>query len=163
GNLWLLPWEALTLPDGRYAIEKHQIGYLTSGRDLLPSVAAKVKAKAPLVLADPDFDLDPAKASDAARRLLGKAPDEEATRALSGAFRLGKVRRLLGTASEAAAITPSLKAFSGASPRVHTQAETLEAVVKGARSPRVLVLSTHGFFLADQEVPRDDSGGAGKA
>jgi CHAT domain len=33
GNLWLLPWGALTLPDGSYALEKHPISYLTSGRD----------------------------------------------------------------------------------------------------------------------------------
>jgi hypothetical protein len=59
GNLWLLPWEALTLNDGKYAIEKYQIRYLTSGRDVLPSAWPKAKVRAPLVLADPDFDLNP--------------------------------------------------------------------------------------------------------
>jgi CHAT domain-containing protein len=162
GNLWLVPWEALMLKGGDFAVEKHHISYLTSGRDLIPAPAAKVKPGAPLVLADPDFDLDADKARTAARRLLGKSPDEEATRALSSGFRLGTVRRLPATAGEAAAITLSLKAFAGSAPSVYTQAEALEAVVKAARSPRVLVLSTHGFFLADQEVPRDDSGGAGK-
>jgi CHAT domain-containing protein/Tfp pilus assembly protein PilF len=158
GNLWLFPWEALTLPDGKYAIEEHHISYLTSGRDLIPASAAKVKAGAPLVLADPDFDLDPAKAGAEARRLLGKAADEEATRALPGAFRLGTVKRLLATAGEAGAIAPSLKRYAGATPRVHTQTEALEAVFKAARSPRVLVLSTHGFFLPDQQAPRDEAG-----
>jgi tetratricopeptide (TPR) repeat protein len=92
GNLWLLPWEALTLQDGKYALEEHHISYLTSGRDLLPVPAAKVKASAPLVLADPDFDLDPTKAQAEATRLLGPA-SEEATRALSGGLRLGRVPR----------------------------------------------------------------------
>jgi CHAT domain-containing protein/Tfp pilus assembly protein PilF len=152
GNLWLLPWEALTLPDGSYAIEKHPISYLTSGRDLLPAAAGAVKAQAPVVLADPDFDLEAARARAEGRRLLGKSPGEEATRALSGAFRLGAVRRLPATASEAAAITPSLKAYTGATPRLFTGEQALEGVVKAARSPRLLVLSTHGFFLPDQEV-----------
>jgi CHAT domain-containing protein len=156
GNLWLLPWEALTLPDGKFAVEKHLVSYLTSGRDLLPPPQAKVKATAPLVLADPDYDLDAGAARRASRRLLGSA--DEATRALPGAFRLGAVRRLRGTAAEARAITPSLKAYTGMTPRVHTESEALEAVVKAARSPRVLVLCTHGFFLPDQEVPRDDKG-----
>jgi CHAT domain-containing protein/Tfp pilus assembly protein PilF len=157
GNLWLLPWEALTLPDGKFAVEKHLVSYLTSGRDLLPPPEAKVKVTAPLVLADPNYDLDAGAAARAAKRLLGAA-DEEATRALPGAFRLGAVRRLKGTAAEARAILPSLKAYAGVAPRVHTEAEALEGVVKAARHPRVLVLCTHGFFLPDQEVPRDDKG-----
>jgi CHAT domain-containing protein/Tfp pilus assembly protein PilF len=161
GNLWLLPWEALTLKDGAFAVEKHHISYLTSGRDLLHASAARVKVSAPLVLADPDFDLDPDRARGEAKRLLGKEADEEGTRALPGAFRLGAVRRLKGTAAEARAITPRLKEYAGVAPRVHTGEQALEAVVKAARNPRVLVLCTHGFFLPDQEVPRDDKGGAG--
>jgi CHAT domain-containing protein/Tfp pilus assembly protein PilF len=162
GNLWLLPWETLTLSDGKYTIEKYHIGYLTSGRDLLPSVAAKVKVTAPLVLADPDFDLDPKKARAEARRLLARSVSEENTRSLAVAPRPGQVRRLAGTAAEAKAITPSLKAYAGVAPRVHTRSEALEAVFKATRNPRVVVLCTHGFFLPDQETPRDGRGGVGK-
>jgi CHAT domain-containing protein/Tfp pilus assembly protein PilF len=158
GNLWLLPWEALTLEDGRYAIEEHRISYLTSGRDLVPAPAAKVKVSAPLVLADPDFDLDAGRARGAAGRLVGRAIDEGAVGPPPGGFRLGTVKRLLATAGEARAITPSLKQYAGIAPRVHTQAEALEAVFKAARSPRVVVLSTHGFFLPDQELPREGDG-----
>jgi tetratricopeptide (TPR) repeat protein len=82
GNLWLLPWEALTLKDGRYAVEEHHISYLTSGRDLVPAVMARVKPSAPLVLADPDYDLKPKKAVAEVKRLLGRSADEEATRAV---------------------------------------------------------------------------------
>jgi CHAT domain-containing protein/Tfp pilus assembly protein PilF len=162
GNLWLLPFEALTLKDGAYAVEAHRISYLTSGRDLLPGPATTVKATAPLVLADPDFDLDPGKARAESRRHPRKGQDEELPRALSGAFRLGAVTRLPGTASEAAAIAPGLERYAGAAPRVHTRAEALERVLKAARHPRVLVLCTHGFFLPDQQTPRDEQG-AGRA
>jgi CHAT domain-containing protein len=157
GNLWLVPFEALTLKGGAYAVEKHQLSYLISGRDLLPGAAAKVKPAAPLVLADPDFDLDPARASASAPRPSRKAP-EGGTRALSGGLSLGRVLRLRGTAAEARAIAPSLERYAGVAPRVRTGERALEGVVKAARSPRVLVLSTHGFFLPDQAGPPHEKG-----
>jgi CHAT domain-containing protein/tetratricopeptide (TPR) repeat protein len=136
GNLWLAPWEALLLPGGKYAVEEHQLSYLASGRDVLPASAAKVAAAAPLVLADPNFDLDPSKGA------RGKAK--------AGALRFGRVQALPGTAVEAEAIKPSLEEYAGAKPRLFTRDKALEGVVKAARNPRVLVLCTHGFFLPDR-------------
>jgi CHAT domain-containing protein/Tfp pilus assembly protein PilF len=161
-NLWLVPFEALPLADGSYAVEKHQIRYLTSGRDLLPAPAPKVRVRGPLVLADPDFDLDPKAARAEARRLLGER-GEEATGAPSGAPRLGKAARLPGTAAEARAIAPSLKAYTGIAPRVLTGRQALEGVFRKLRNPRVLVVSTHGFFLPDQQAPAKEKGKSKRA
>jgi CHAT domain-containing protein/Tfp pilus assembly protein PilF len=162
GNLWLLPWEALTLKDGKYVIEHYQLSYLTSGRDLLPLPATKVKPTAPLVLADPDFDLDPSKANAERKRLLAQGEDEHAPRGQSRALHLGSVPRLPGTAAEAKAIWPSLAAYAGVKPRLYLRGRALEGVLKAARHPRVLVLCTHGFFLPDQEIARDDRSRPGK-
>ena len=56
--LWLVPWGALPLADGSYALEKHTINYLISGRDLVaPPTGVQPKTGSALVVADPDFDL----------------------------------------------------------------------------------------------------------
>jgi CHAT domain-containing protein len=56
------------------------------------------------------------------------------------------VKRLEFSAAEGAAIARQLQQYTAAKPQVHTGAEALEAVAKAARQPRVLVLSTHGYF-----------------
>jgi CHAT domain-containing protein/tetratricopeptide (TPR) repeat protein len=161
GLLWLVPWEALPLPDGSYAIERHPISYLVSGRDLVGR-PVKVRTAPPLVLADPDYDLEPVRARAEARRLGADQTFSQEVRSTALAGRLPRALRLPGTAAEARAIVPRLKAYAGAEPRLYTEKQALEGVFKAARRPRVVVLSTHGFFLEDQEArpPRRLSRGA---
>ncbi len=63
-NLWLVPWGALPIDEDQYAIERFEIRYVTSGRDLvaeqLLSQAAKQQTSSPQIFANPDFDLDTA-------------------------------------------------------------------------------------------------------
>jgi CHAT domain-containing protein len=151
GSLWLVPWAALPLPDGKYAVENHTLSYAISGRELLDAASAKVKVTAPLVLADPDFDLGLDKVALATRRLLREQEAPAETRGLSQALRLGNIKRLPGTASEAQAITAKLRQYAGTTPRVYTDQEASTGVFQAARNPKVVVLSTHGYFLPDQE------------
>jgi CHAT domain-containing protein len=69
---------------------------------------------------------------------------------------LARVSRLPGTAAEAAALKPNLSRYAGAEPSVFAGEYALEGVFKALCRPRVLVLSTHGFFLPDQELAHDD-------
>ncbi len=157
-NLWLVPWEILLLPDGKYAIERHAISYVSSGRDLLLTSASPSKRGQPVIVADPDFD-------GAIRRrgadgLAGERGVDEETRGLASLLRLGGVRRLPGTRAEAKAIAGPLAAYTGQAPRQHLGPEALEGVVKGAKGPHVLVLATHGFFLPAERVsPAERLGG----
>jgi CHAT domain-containing protein len=141
GELWLVPWAALRLGDGRYVVEGHEVRYAVSGRDLVARRSA-AKPTVPLVLADPDFDLKP-------------APVKVVARPGVRAGALGDMRweRLPGTAAEARVIGPALQRLAGAKPRILTEARATESAFKATASPRVLVLSTHGFFLEDQAGP----------
>jgi CHAT domain-containing protein/tetratricopeptide (TPR) repeat protein len=134
GALWLVPWAALPIDKGTYAVEKYALGYVVSGRDLLVP-PSKEKPGPALILANPDYDRQPAGGLTAAR---GGA---------DGLVRIGRAKRLPGTAAEARAIAPRLKAYTGEEPRVFLDGEAQEGVFKSAHGPRVVLLSTHGFFL----------------
>jgi CHAT domain-containing protein len=141
--LWLVPWCALPLGDGAYAVEKHRISYVVSGRDLVRR-PDPVTGKGAVVLADPDFDLCPArtaKAKDPALVMRGLLPGAQ----------LPRFARLPGTAQEARAVAPLLERYAGQQPAVRTGQEAREEAFKALRRPRVVVLSTHGYFLEDQD------------
>jgi len=159
-ELWLVPWAALPLQDGSYAVEKHTISYVISGRDLVtPPVKAPVKRDPPLVMADPDFDIEPKEAAALTAQLLGKpvqptsgvAAILDAPPSLRSASGVGRVARLPGTAAEAVAIKPKLQAYAGEEPWIYRGKNALEGIFKAWHSPKVLVLSTHGYFLEDDK------------
>jgi CHAT domain-containing protein len=137
-ELWLVPWTALPLAGGRYAIEGHRINLLVSGRDL---VRARYKAAdgPALVMADADFDLAPAAGGAEARRLISRdgraerGPEAPANDSISRGW-----APLPGTAEEAKAAGPLL---------------ALEGVFKAAERPRIVLLSTHGFITRPQPMP----------
>lgn len=125
GDLALVPFEALPAGDGRQFIDEHLVCYLSTGRDILRlSVSGNVPGGPPLVVADPDFDVG------------GVGP--------AGHDHQRRWARLAGTRDEGTSIATLL----GVEPLMG--AEALEATVKACRSPSVLHLATHGFFLPDQ-------------
>jgi tetratricopeptide (TPR) repeat protein len=59
GDLTRLPFEVLPTADGRRLIDDYEISYLSSGRDVLRfGAAATNQPGEPLIVADPDFDLE---------------------------------------------------------------------------------------------------------
>ncbi len=70
--LWLVPCGRVAGRDGQYAIEKHSIRYVVSGRDLVSAQRAASKTSEPVILADPNFDLTPQEAAAASRAGCGR-------------------------------------------------------------------------------------------
>lgn len=149
GALWLVPWEALAWDDG-YVIEKHRLSYVVSGRDLLPPPPLTTRTNMPLIMANPDFDLDATQSQAETRRILTDAQLQSLMRSPTRSLQLGPVQRLPGTATEAEAVRPNLERFAKAAPLVYTGRHALEGVFKVFARPRVAILSTHGFFQDDQ-------------
>lgn len=156
-SLWIVPWSALPMGETGYAIEKFDLSYAVSGRDLL-AVSTPGSNGPPLIYADPDYNQGVEESLKSLRTLYrGSLP---LTRSVRSKVGLGRVERLPGTAIEAQMITPKIEEFAGTKPQVYLGEFALEGAIKGSARPKILVVSTHGFF---QEVPpakiaEDDSG-----
>lgn len=141
GELASLPFEAL--PDGRggYLIDGWSISYLSAGRDLMrPQEERRNQPGAPLVVADPDFTLQ-GSGEEPAERPSG----ERAVSELQGL----SFDRLPGTRLEGDRIARVL----GVQPFMGALA--LESQIKAHRSPLILHLATHGFFLSARAASTD--------
>jgi CHAT domain-containing protein/Tfp pilus assembly protein PilF len=139
GALNLIPFSALVDEGNRYLLETYSITYLTSGRDLLRLRLKSVSRQGPMVIANPAFALagtSPTQPSSTAGEMRGQ-------RAVD--FSRMQWLPLEGTAQEAAALKAIL---NGA--QVLTGGAATETVLKQVAAPRILHVSTHGFFLPDQ-------------
>jgi CHAT domain-containing protein/tetratricopeptide (TPR) repeat protein len=150
GDLTRLPFEVLPVRDGRHLIDDYQISYLSCGRDVLRiGAAATGRPGAPLIVADPDFDfaIPPRPATDRESSDCGLG---RRSRDLDRERHSYHFDRLPGTRAEGQRVGTLLSA----EPWLDNAA--LEGRLKAeCRSPLILHLATHGFFLPDQEFPLD--------
>lgn len=160
GLLWHLPWDAIPLGPKKYAVEEFGIRYVMSGRDLMPTATVGGDTGRPIVVANPSYDLESEQIRSALKAVFPSLKD--------AAIPLADVRErsvfsgaspLPLTADEARAVAPNLQRFAGAKPQMFMERYALESVIKRVKRPSVVFLSTHGFFLADEEIRRVDEAG----
>jgi CHAT domain-containing protein len=151
GDLNTIPFESLPDGYGRLLIEDYRISYLSCGRDVLRlKFHSRGEFSTPLVVADPAFNLTVEGIGDTAARPdfdRESKPDVRASRDLDRGFRFW---RLKGTREEGERVANLL----GVNPLLGSNA--LESRVKQARSPGVMHLATHGFFLQNQPYNPDE-------
>jgi len=138
GALNLIPFAALVDEKQRYLLEDYQFIYLTTGRDLLRLTTRLQSQTGPLLLGNPDYD------ASAATKSQPEAPPQEIGNRRSGEDSTGPYPPLAGAEREVHEIG---KLLSGAS--ILEGATATEAALKSARSPSILHIATHGFFLPD--------------
>ncbi len=151
GLLNLVPFAAMQDADGHYLIESRQISYVTSGRDLTKGDLG-IKPETELYLAaNPKFDL--------VVQVSPTPASEELTRGAVRSAGFGmSFSPLPGTAQEAERIPGYLNGKH----TVLTGKEATEDSVLSVRRPRVMHLSTHGFFLGDQVTISQGTRGAAR-
>jgi CHAT domain-containing protein len=148
GALNLIPFELLRDPEGKFLIEKYTFNYLAAGRDLVGFGEKKAGAGRPLLVGDPDFDLNPKQRAQALDK-AGTNADRASNAVRSADLRGMSFKRLPGTRAEVSAIGDLLGRERC---EVFLDNSALEEVLQSRKAPRFLHLATHGFFLKDQEV-----------
>lgn len=150
GNLNLIPFEVLMPPDGRYLIEDYIINYISAGRDIVRFKDTSIAKGDALIIADPDYNLGLKEKVEVA-----KVMGIEQSRGSGGISRDAKdlrFERLPDTKEEADAIEKVLKDSYHLKVNNYQDKEALEDILYTAESPRILHLSTHGYFLKDEGV-----------
>jgi CHAT domain-containing protein/tetratricopeptide (TPR) repeat protein len=147
-SLWLVPWAALPVSEGRYAVEDHLIHTVINGNDLLLRETG-VKPTNSVILADPDYDLGVGQALAIARRefaipVASRGPTSP-TMSMTKFFGEARVRRLEGTGVEANEVARHLLGLTGTEPTLYVQEKASESLFKSLQSPKILLLGTHGF------------------
>ncbi len=145
GELNNIPFAALRTPDSRYLVEKLTLSSVASGRDLLRGKTGVDPATTLLLVANPAFN------DGKVLQVAAVASSEEAVRAAD--YRKS-FPSLPGTAEEARIIPPLVKGTQ----KVLEGKQATESAVRVAKSPKVLHLATHGFFLKDESLPPPDLG-----
>jgi CHAT domain-containing protein/Tfp pilus assembly protein PilF len=152
GPLNLIPFAALVDEKGRYLVERYSISYLTSGRDLLRLQVDRASKNLPLVVANPDFgeprEVEVAKSPNPNEASLNDQPKGKpiAVSARS-AFSQFSFLPLPYTAQEGEALRALLPGATLLTKRRATKAALLQI-----RSPLLLHIATHGFFLDDLKL-----------
>jgi len=143
GALSTLPFAALTGAHGEYLVERYLFSLLTSGRDLTRFRADAGVASAPLVLANPNYDLSGPAAAN---------PQAASERSLSLTDEL--FTPLPGTAVEGKAVAAAL-----GDARVLLGAEATAQALAEVHGPRILHIATHGFYVPQSKgsAPAPDS------
>jgi CHAT domain-containing protein len=145
GNLCLVPFEAIRLEDGKYLVERLEIGY-GDGRDFRRRTLPAKKPHRAVIVADPDFDAGGNAVGPRAKREKTSGPD---LRGINKADPKARFESLPGFAREATAAAQILKANGNWKLKLLQGSAASEDAVLALREPRLLYFITHAYFQGD--------------
>jgi CHAT domain-containing protein len=149
GALNQIPIGLLSDSTGKLLLEKYQLHYVNSTRDLLSTQTAAT-SKSAVLLGNPKFDL----VTSVQNAATGRAQSPASQRGVD--IRGGPLPPLPGTEAEVTTIDKLLRQ-SGWQTTLYTGDRALKTSIQSVQAPRIVHIATHGFFLEDHPAP-DKSG-----
>lgn len=139
GQLNLIPFEALVDEQGHYLVERYDVAYLTSGRDLLRMKVPRESKSPPVVVADPAFG-EPAIISN---RGMGR---------VAGVNEKGQIDYSQIFFGPLPGVSDEVRALRELLPQATflTKKRATKAALKGLSGPSILHIATHGFFFSNE-------------
>ncbi len=153
--------------NGQLLLEKYDLRIVNSTKDILRTQHS-ASSKTAVLVGNPKFDLSEADQRAALEKLKsGSTPQETqlatatppptaATSQRSRDDKGGPLPPLPATQVEIDAVAKLLKE-AGWQPDTYTADRALEEVLDRQKGPRLVHVATHGFFLTDQDVARQNS------
>jgi len=154
-RLNFVSFATLLSPDNRFLGEEYSLRYVASGRDLLREIKPGLDSRM-VVFANPDFSGTKTVIS------TNQVVDNPGQFAMRGVER-GDLQDLYlpplpGTATESAALVAQAKTWNWPT-EVYLEGAATKAQLDEVRSPHILHLATHGFFLPGSEEDEGDQAG----
>jgi CHAT domain-containing protein/Flp pilus assembly protein TadD len=153
GDLNLIPFEALVDESGKYLVEKYSISYISSGRDLLRMQNSKPNTNSPLIIANPDFGISEITGNTTDTAVAKRNPKDK-KRGVTVAKSLSETyfAPLSGTEQEGKTIQTLFPEST-----LLTGDKATKDALKLAKSPKILHIASHGFYLEDKEKSNSEN------
>ncbi len=137
GQLNLIPFEALKDEQNKYLVEKYAFSYLTTGRDLLRLETTAKQLTNPVVFADINYEQQQTVIASKSRGSENKRSVDFAN------LKFGSLEATLAEGEQIKKIFPDTNVITGE--------KATEEAIKQLKTPSILHLATHGFFLPDED------------
>ncbi|MCP4582281.1 MAG: CHAT domain-containing protein [candidate division Zixibacteria bacterium] len=158
-KLNLIPFEILSCPDGKYLIEKYDISYLSTGRDLLKFESEKEAIENVIIFAGPNFDLTLnniiAQSTMTSSDVYPLPADCNPQRGVSECLDI-TFYPLPSTKYEAESLADIFERLNGTEVDIYSETEAREDVLKDISSRDVLHFATHSFMCSDIDLADDE-------
>ncbi len=156
GELATVPFGILSADGTVELMQEYQLRYLNVGRDILRlNVAIPVEYSPPLVIANPDYNLRLEDAEETSAKSADLSQLESSVDFGSLARELGRgngevFKPLPGTKIEGERIAQLLGV------PVYTEAQAVKSLLSKSRSPKIVHIATHGYFLPVNQNSSDN-------